>query len=291
MNTINPNEQSTDNALSVYGQSDALDDFPVLKAFQQYIDAEQAKSRKRLVSLCIFFGVLMFVVVSFFVAILFYTSAKKNELYDRLIECAMQDRSTQQREAAVVAQPAQDSAAILSLTSKLEEMQRRLAAAEQEKSRRAAAESAATTGKDAATPKPLSAEEVEIKRLTALLELEKEKRAAEKKRLREAELDAYRRKYYPEIYERKRTPVKERPVVKQDQPEIDEPETADEEDGAVDGDEDIDSLLDSLKNVKPMDAEPDKKSGSGKKAPKEKSYSIPVDVKGSSSSWLIPDED
>ena len=35
------------NAVSVYSQ-DAMDDFPVLKAFQQYIDAEQAKARKRL---------------------------------------------------------------------------------------------------------------------------------------------------------------------------------------------------------------------------------------------------
>ena len=31
-------------AVSVYGAADALDDFPVLKAFQQYIDAEQAKA-------------------------------------------------------------------------------------------------------------------------------------------------------------------------------------------------------------------------------------------------------
>ena len=29
--------------ISVYGQDNALDDFPVLKAFQQYIDAEHAK--------------------------------------------------------------------------------------------------------------------------------------------------------------------------------------------------------------------------------------------------------
>ena len=37
------------NAVSVYGQTDGLDDFPVLKAFQQYIDSEQAKARKRMV--------------------------------------------------------------------------------------------------------------------------------------------------------------------------------------------------------------------------------------------------
>ena len=31
------------NAVSIYGNNDAMDDFPVLKAFQQYIDAEHAK--------------------------------------------------------------------------------------------------------------------------------------------------------------------------------------------------------------------------------------------------------
>jgi hypothetical protein len=32
------------NAVSLYN-NDAMDDFPVLKAFQQYIDAEHAKAR------------------------------------------------------------------------------------------------------------------------------------------------------------------------------------------------------------------------------------------------------
>ena len=51
------------NAVSVYGQTDAMDDFPVLKAFQQYIDAEQAKAQKRMTTLCIFFvsGAVTFV--------------------------------------------------------------------------------------------------------------------------------------------------------------------------------------------------------------------------------------
>ena len=53
-----------ENAVSLYGQTDAMDDFPVLKAFQQYIDSEQAKARKRMLMLCIFFGILMTVVIS-----------------------------------------------------------------------------------------------------------------------------------------------------------------------------------------------------------------------------------
>ena len=57
------NENPADsNAISIYGQ-EGLDDFPVLKAFQQYIDAEQSKSRKRMIMLCVFFGFLMAVMI------------------------------------------------------------------------------------------------------------------------------------------------------------------------------------------------------------------------------------
>ena len=57
------------NAVSVYGQ-EGLEDFPVLKAFQQYIDAEQNKARKRLVVLCAFFGFLMTAMIIVFLFIL-----------------------------------------------------------------------------------------------------------------------------------------------------------------------------------------------------------------------------
>jgi len=57
-------------AVSIYGQGDALDNFPVLKAFQQYIDSEQSKAHKRLMMVCSFFGVLVVVVVAVFLAII-----------------------------------------------------------------------------------------------------------------------------------------------------------------------------------------------------------------------------
>jgi len=57
-------------AVSVYGQGDALDDFPVLKAFQQYIDSEQVKAHKRLMMVCTFFSILVIVVVAVFLAII-----------------------------------------------------------------------------------------------------------------------------------------------------------------------------------------------------------------------------
>lgn len=68
---VNPIPPHQSNAVSLYGQStDAMDDFPVLKAFQQYVDAEQAKAHKRLMTVCAFFAVLMAIVVGVFVYII-----------------------------------------------------------------------------------------------------------------------------------------------------------------------------------------------------------------------------
>ena len=47
------------NAISLFGQAANANDFPVLKAFQEYIDAEQSKARKRMLGLSIFFVVLL----------------------------------------------------------------------------------------------------------------------------------------------------------------------------------------------------------------------------------------
>ena len=197
-NTINPEFDSR--AVSVYG-GDAMDDFPVLKAFQQYIDAEQAKARKRLLAMGIFFGVFMLVVVAIFVVLLVNVSNRNQQLNDRLVDFAMKERNAG---SAVVVQPPQDSSAVLALTSKLEEMNRKISEA-QEKADKAVAEAEAkarqaAAAAEASKPRPPSAEELEIQRLKKLLSDEKEKAAAEKARQREAELDAYRRKHYPELY-------------------------------------------------------------------------------------------
>lgn len=195
------NSEFNSRAVSVYGSGDALDDFPVLKAFQQYIDAEQAKARKRLLALGIFFGALIFIVIAIFVILLMNVTNRNQQLNDRLIEFAMKDRSTG---SAVVVQPPQDSSAILTLTTKLEEMQRKLSET-QIKAEKAVAEAEEKARQDAtsaeAMPKPPTAEELEIKRLRALLDEEKKKAEAEKERRRQEELEAYRRQHYPELYE------------------------------------------------------------------------------------------
>lgn len=197
---MNP-EFGQQRAVSVYGGAgDALDDFPVLKAFQQYIDAEQAKARKRLLAMGVFFGALMLVVIAIFVALLVSVSSRNQQLNDRLIEFAMKER---QPSSAVVVQPPQDSAAVLALTAKLEDLQRKVSEAQSkadatiaeaaEKARQAAAAEAAKVQAE-------TTEQLEIRRLKAQLEDERKKAAAEKEKRREEELEAYRRKHYPELY-------------------------------------------------------------------------------------------
>ena len=187
-------------AVSIYGNGDAMDDFPVLKAFQQYINEEQAKARQRLLAMGVFFGIFMLVVVAIFVILLINVSNRNQQLNDRLVEYAMKERAS----SAVVVQPPQDTSAVLALTAKIEEMNRKMAeaqakaqeavAAAEEKARQAAAAAAA------AQPKAPTAEELEIQRLKAQLADEKAKAEAEKRRQREEELEAYRRKHYPEYY-------------------------------------------------------------------------------------------
>ncbi len=58
------------NIVAVYNNAEGLDDFPVLKAFQQYVDAEQAKAHRRLMSVCAFFTVFIILLVGAFIAIL-----------------------------------------------------------------------------------------------------------------------------------------------------------------------------------------------------------------------------
>ena len=48
-----------DNPLSIVPSEETTTEFPVLKAFQEYIDAEQAKARKRMLGLSVFFILLL----------------------------------------------------------------------------------------------------------------------------------------------------------------------------------------------------------------------------------------
>ena len=203
MTDINPDIPR--NAVSVYSQDSGMDDFPVLKAFQQYINDEQAKARKRLVTMGIFFSLLTGAVIAIFVAMLVILSQRNQQLNDRLVEFAMNDRNRQPTAPVVVqSSPQPDSAAIQALAAKLDQMQRDLAEREkkaQESAAKAAQAAKAAAESEAAKPKGPTPEQIEIARLKALLDVEKQKAAAEQERRRQEELEAYRRKHYPELYQ------------------------------------------------------------------------------------------
>ncbi len=201
--------RAEDGAIKIYG-NDMADEFPVLKAFQQYIDAEQAKTRKRTMLLCIFFSFVLTIVITVFVGLLLVSSSRNQTLNDRLIEFVMKERERQQHISAQPAPaPQQDDKAIQMLAGRLEEFQKALIQSK-EAEKKAAEESAQAKER-------VTAESLEIERLKTLLAVEKEKVAAEREKQRQAELEAYRRKHYPELYEskpktevrRKRTPSAE----------------------------------------------------------------------------------
>ena len=262
------------NAVSIYGNNDAMDDFPVLKAFQQYIDSEHAKARKRLISLGIFFGAFTGVIIAIFVILLMNVSARNQALNDRLIEFAMKDRDRGQ--AAVVVQPPiqQDNSALMAVTAKLESLQKQLLESRSEKVE-------VKAQKVQESPKGPSPAELEVLKLKALLSAEKEKLAEEKKRQKELELEAYRRKYYPELYEEKPEPVRQ-PATRKTAPnrKLEPIEDIDDEDA-----EDI-SLDDGAISYFDDEEEETKKV----KTPSRKYYSIPVEVRGSRSNWQVPND-
>ena len=93
-----------DNTLSILPSDGASNEFPVLKAFQQYIDAEQAKARKRMLGLSVFFIILLVVVVVTFVLVLTTVINRNQALSDRLLDYALKER---EKPAQVVQAPVQ----------------------------------------------------------------------------------------------------------------------------------------------------------------------------------------
>lgn len=280
------NEQTTaipERAISLYN-SDTHEEFPVLRAFQQYIDAEQEKARKRMLSLSIFFGCLITILVAFFLFMLNSVSSRNQALNDRLIEYAIKDRDRQA--SVVVQQPQQDNSALLALTARLDEMQKKLLEAQQqaveaEKARTEAAQQAAEkAAKDReaialAMEKKKTQEALEVERLKALLAAEREKAAAERERKREAELEEYRRKHYPEYYAKKENPEPSKAITIEEVDATEEPDP-------------IDELLDELSDEGAINYFEEEEEASS--TSKVKSYAMPVEVKGNRNKWRIPND-
>ena len=203
----------TTNAVSIFGQGGSPNDFPVLKAFQEYIDAEQAKARKRMLGLSIFFIVLLVVIVITFTLVVMSVINRNQSLSDRLLDIALREKSPAQPVVTVQSPPAPVVQPVVhsqeeSLKPVMEEIGKLSAAlvkAQQQPIPVAQPAPVVVT----TAPQPVvqpAAESAELARLREELRREKEERKAEqekaKEEKRQAEIEAHRRRLYPEYYAR-----------------------------------------------------------------------------------------
>lgn len=181
-----------DNPLSIVPTEGAANDFPVLKAFQEYIDAEQAKARKRMLGLSVFFIVLLVVVVVTFVVILTTVLNRNQALSDRLLDYALEERqNTVQQIPAPAVQPQQAQPSADVIKKFLERIDREQAAmkAAFEKERQEAAAKAA------------EAERLRQQELIRLQEdLSKERAKAKAEAEKKEAIERHRRRLYPDYY-------------------------------------------------------------------------------------------
>ena len=297
-------EEQPQTAVSVYGADGTMDDFPVLKAFQQYVDAEQSKARRRMVTLCILFGLMTCIMVGVFMLMLYDISMRNQQLNDRLVEYAMKDRDREQKPLVVEASPqlaAQNSAneaALKTMTDTLVALQKQIS--DQQKlnadQHRAALEAAMRQQQAAMQQQAVrvpSQEEIDldrkireasekIRRARAILEAEKKKFQEEKERLHREEVERQRRRLYPEFYGEKQPSQQPAPPAK-----------------AQITDDDIQDILreadaPSLDAAGQTETTPDADAAKPKSDDpvieyfKDDEYSVPVDVNGNSRNWQIP---
>lgn len=212
---VSTEDGANPNALSLFGQAANANDFPVLKAFQEYIDAEQAKARKRMLGLSIFFVVLLVAVVITFTIIVISIFTHNRELSDRLLDVAFRERQNQiaiqqpvpqpvvQPVVTPVVAPAQDSG-IKPILEKLDALATALAARQQHALQPAPV--VVTTAPATLAPSsPVENTETQqlremIKKQQAELEAERNRLKETEEKLRKAEIERHRRRLYPEYY-------------------------------------------------------------------------------------------
>ncbi len=224
----NPSGQTT-NAVSLFSQGGSSNDFPVLKAFQEYIDAEQTKARKRMLGLSIFFVVLLMVVVATFAVILVMLVNSKQAMMDRLLDMAMQEKKAA---AVVMATPGADasaaSAEVSKLNDKIAALQEKLVLQQLERERaeqtareeKLRAEQARQAREQAAREEKMRQEQAALKKSLedqrkamdkALAEqraelesarktLEASRKSSDEANSKEAERERFLRRQYPDYY-------------------------------------------------------------------------------------------
>ena len=191
-----------DNSLSILPSEGTTNEFPVLKAFQEYIDAEQAKARKRMLGLSVFFIVLLIVVVVTFVLVLTTVVNRNQALSDRLLDYALKER--ERAPAVQVVPPPQPQVPAAPPQPSVQELLKPLL----ERLERQQAEMKATYEKQRAAE--AKAEALEAARNEELRkarqELEKERERAKRENERQAEIERHLRRLYPDYYNRQAIP-------------------------------------------------------------------------------------
>jgi len=263
MNSQNLGGEIPQRAVSIFGQNEAMDDFPVLKAFQQYIDAEQEKARKRILNLGMFSGAILVVVIAVFLFLLHGINVRNQALSDRLIEYAMKEADRRQQPSA------QDAMAMRAMTETLATIQQKLQNTE-----------AKPITFDENREKKVREDAAKIERAKMLLAQEKQRLAEERERLRQIEIDRQRRKLYPELYE---TPSRSgsRTLTDDDIREIIREAYSDLKDDEHERTQS--KRISTEKSGKKTASSEDDDLDGAIEYFKDDDYTIPVDVKGSSS--------
>ena len=274
------------NAISIYQQDNGMDDFPILKAFQQYIDAEQSKARKRMVLLCIFFGALITILIAVFMFLMREINLRNQQLNDRLVEYAMKDHyqspAAAQQPQIIVPDNSANEAAMRAMTDTLISLQKQIA--EQQRQQPQVVAPAVSPAPDMA---PLSVEELALDRKTraaeeklkkarSLLDAEKKKLAEEREQLRQEKIEQQRRRLYPEYYAEKATPSAQPAVAKKQLSDDDIAEILREVDAHL--------SLENTENDEILDDDLD----DAIEYFNDDEYEIPVEVKGTSTKWHVP---
>lgn len=211
-------------ALRIFDQANGMNDFPVLKAFQEYIEAEQARARKRTLGLSIFFIVLLIVVVVTFSVIMaavinrdqqsLQAIATRNQaLSDKLLDIALRERTpaaqpvvnVQQPPAAV--HPDTGAQAFKPVLDRLESLTEAL------KKQPAGTAPQPVPMVQPAAPQPLPAavspeleaarrQQDELARQRAAVAAERARLREEQEQLRRDRIEQHRRRLYPDYYAR-----------------------------------------------------------------------------------------
>lgn len=98
MNDIPPKhapDATSGNLVAMYQAAGSnAESFPVLKAFQEYIDAERAQARKRVMMLSISFSVVLCAVVLVFLSMGIYLLKDMSSMQTKLLDAALAQRNT-----------------------------------------------------------------------------------------------------------------------------------------------------------------------------------------------------